>query len=308
MGWKPADLNDPERSTCMRIYIMTDLEGVAGVLNFEDWCTPDSRYYELAKELLTREVNAAVSGFYEGGATQVTVSDGHGHGGIRPVLLDPRVELIRGWPTGFPFLLDEGAEEGRPYDAHPYDGVAWVGQHAMAGTPYAHIAHTQSFRYLDLSVNGVSIGEMGQLALCASELGVRSIFLSGDRAACEEARALVPGIETVAVKRGTTPGRGDELDAAQYARRNLGAVHVHPERARAAIREGARRAVRRMATAGWGLIDLRAPFERVARFRADGDQPPAVARESHPRSVIALMNMPFDRQPLADEGQGDVDG
>jgi D-amino peptidase len=292
----------------MRIYVMTDLEGVAGVLNFEDWCTPDSRYYELAKELLTREVNAAVSGFYEGGATQVTVSDGHGHGGIHPVLLDPRVELIRGWPTGFPFLLDEGVDESHSYDArlygvHRYDGLAWVGQHAMAGTPYAHLAHTQSFRTLDLSVNGVSIGEMGQLAMCASELGVRSIFLSGDRAACQEARALVPGIETVAVKRGTTPGRGDELDAAQYARRNLGAVHIHPERARSAIREGARRAVRRMAAEGWGLIDLRAPFERVARFRADGDQPPTVAHETHPSSVIALLNAPFDRRPTRHSDQ-----
>jgi D-amino peptidase len=178
----------------------------------------------------------------------------------------------------------------------------------MAGTPYAHLAHTQSFRYLDLSVNGVSIGEMGQLAMCASELGVRSIFLSGDRAACQEARALVPGIETVAVKRGTTPGRGDELDAAHYARRNLGAVHMHPERARAAIREGARRAVRRMATEGWGLIDLQAPFERVARFRADADQPPTVSRETHSRSVIALMNTPFDRQPIADRGEEEVDG
>lgn len=37
----------------MKIYIMTDLEGVAGVLDFENWCEPSSRYYEAAKELLT---------------------------------------------------------------------------------------------------------------------------------------------------------------------------------------------------------------------------------------------------------------
>ena len=118
----------------MKLYLMTDLEGVAGVMNFEDWCTPGTRYYELAKEFLTLEVNAAVEGFFEGGATEITVADGHGPGAISPKLLDRRVELMRGWPTGWPALLDDSC-----------DAVAWVGQHAKAGTEYAHLAHTQSF-------------------------------------------------------------------------------------------------------------------------------------------------------------------
>ena len=40
----------------------------------------------------------------------------------------------------------------------------------------------------------------------AAQLGIRTIFASGDLALTKEAQALVPGIETVAVKRGTTPG------------------------------------------------------------------------------------------------------
>ena len=75
----------------MRVYVMTDLEGVAGVQNFNDWCLPESRYYDLAKELLTREVNAAVEGFIVGGATHTRVADGHGAGAINLLLLDPRV-------------------------------------------------------------------------------------------------------------------------------------------------------------------------------------------------------------------------
>ncbi len=35
----------------MRVYIMTDLEGVAGVMDLENWCLDTSRYYELGKEL-----------------------------------------------------------------------------------------------------------------------------------------------------------------------------------------------------------------------------------------------------------------
>lgn len=274
----------------MKLYVMTDLEGVAGVLDFENWCRPEySRYYELAKEFLTLEVNAAVEGFFEGGAAEITVADGHGPGAISPKLLDPRVELMRGWPEGWPLLLDAS-----------YDAVAWVGQHAKAGSEYAHLAHTQSFRYLDLSVNGVSIGEFGQFAMCASELGVRAIFGSGDEAFTKEAAALVPGIETVSVKRGTTPGQGDECTAEEYQRRNYGAIHLHPEKARERIREGAKRAVQRAQTEDFGLIELIPPFKRVCRFRAYEDQPKTIAREQHPSSFIALINMPYNRRPVGD--------
>ena len=270
-----------------KIYIMTDLEGVAGVLDSENWCIPGARYYELAKELLTLEVNAAVEGFFEGGAKEILVADGHGPGGIDPKLIDPRVELLRGWPCGWPCNLDKS-----------FDAVAWVGQHAKAGSEYAHLAHTQNFGYIDLSINGVSIGEFGQLALCASELGVRSIFGAGDEAFTKEAKNLVPGIETVSVKRGLTPGKGDELPPKAYRRRNCAAVHIPPERARKLIKEGALRAIKRAENEDFGIIKLSPPFERVARFRADGEHPETISRETHPSSVIALMNMPFNPKPV----------
>lgn len=277
------------RRPVKRIYIMTDLEGVAGVQNAEQWCVPESRYYDVARKLLTLEVNAAIDGFFAGGATEVVVSDGHGAGGMNIELLDSRAQLERGWPAGWP---------GPSLVTGNFDAIAWVGQHAKAGTPYAHLAHTQGWSYVDLSVNGVSIGEFGQLALCASELGVRPIFAAGDKAFSEEAQALAPGIETVWGKRGTTPGRGDEVLADMYGRRNTAAIHLHPEKARALIRAGAERAIRRAQTEEFGLIELKPPFERVGRFRPErAGQPMLVAREIHPSSVIALMNMPFHPAP-----------
>lgn len=271
----------------MRIYLMTDLEGVAGVLNFEDWCTPESRYYELAKEFLTEEVNAAVDGFFAGGAQQIVVADGHGHGGIKPELLDSRVELLRGW-TEWPLLLDD-----------TFDCVAWVGQHAKASSEYAHLAHTQSFKYIDLSINGISIGELGQFAMCASELGVRSIFAAGDEALTKEAQSLIPGIETVSVKRGTMPGKGDDLITPRYMKRNSPAIHLSRKRACERIRAGAQRAVERALKEDFGIIDMKAPYERVAIFRPQQEgEPRTIARESHPSSVIALMNIPFNPKPM----------
>ncbi|MDP8218039.1 MAG: M55 family metallopeptidase [Candidatus Theseobacter exili] len=271
----------------MKIYIMTDLEGVAGVLDFDNWCSPDSRYYELAKEFLTLEVNAAVDGFLKGGATEIIVADGHGPGGINPKLLDQRAKLMRGWPTVWPLLLDK-----------TYDFVACVGQHAKAGTEYAHIAHTQDSGYLDLSINGISIGEFGQFAMCASELEIRSIFASGDEALIKEAKTLVPGIETVAVKKGTTPGKGEECTKHTYIRRNNAAIHIHPIKARQLIKEGAFKAIQRAHKEDFGIIPLKSPFERVAIFRADNDNPKRIAREKHSTSVSALLNLPFKTEPL----------
>ena len=194
---------------------------------------------------------------------------------------------MRWWPTGWPLLLDKS-----------YDFVAFVGQHAKAGTEFAHIPHTQDSAYLDLSVNGISIGEFGQFAMCASELGVRTIFASGDEALCKEAKKLVPGIEVVAVKRGTTPGKGDECTKHTYIRRNNSAIHLHPERARKLIKEGALKAIKRAQDEDFGIIPLKPPFKRVTIFRPDNKNPKRISIETHPKSVIALMNLPFNPKPL----------
>jgi D-amino peptidase len=280
----------------MRIYIMTDMEGVAGILDHDNWCQPPERnypgrYYDLGREFLTREVNAAIDGLCQGGADEVIVSDGHGAGGISPALLDPRAKLLRGWPKGWPFELDK-----------TFDAVAWVGQHAKAGTPRAHLAHTQWFNYLDQTVNGLSIGEFGEFALCAGELGVPAIFASGDEAFCQEAAALIPGITTVAVKQGLTPDDGRDLDTHAYMTHNLGAIHLHPEVARRAIRDRALAAMMRFAESpeGYGLVRLAPPYERVTIFRPEGpDQPKRIDCAVHPSSIIGLFNMPFAPQPMS---------
>ena len=274
----------------MRIFVMTDLEGVAGVINFEDWCMPPCRYYETAKEFLTREVNAAVEGFLEGGATEIVVADGHGPGAMNISLLHPAAQLQRGWGKRppWPLLLNEGK----------YDFLVFVGQHAKAGSAYAHLCHTQGIHYRDDSINGVSIGEFGELAMCASELGIRTIFGSGDEAFTREAQALVPGIETVAVKRGTNPDPGHALPEGAYWTHNVSAIHLQPEEARKRIRAGARRALDRARKEPFGIIPLKAPFERVTVLRSDEKNPLRVSRNRHPSSVAGVLNMGLDPKPV----------
>ena len=61
----------------MRILISADIEGISGVMSPEQ-TSPGSGEYERARLLMTREVNAAVEGALEGGATEIWVADGHG--------------------------------------------------------------------------------------------------------------------------------------------------------------------------------------------------------------------------------------
>ena len=100
----------------MKVFIMTDMEGVAGMINFDDWVDPKGRYYEAGKRLLTLEINAAVEGFFDAGATEILVCDGHGWGGINHELLDSRVLFQRGWNVVYPFDLTAS-----------YDVIAWIG-------------------------------------------------------------------------------------------------------------------------------------------------------------------------------------
>ena len=54
-----------------RIYIISDLEGVAGIVSRDQLC-PEGSEYEIARSYLTHEVNAAIDGCIEAGASDIT--------------------------------------------------------------------------------------------------------------------------------------------------------------------------------------------------------------------------------------------
>lgn len=211
----------------MKFYMMTDLEGVSGVTDYESW--DDNSHANWATRqrmhrLLVAEVNAAADALFEAGATEVIVNDGHGRGyTLDPEALDPRVQVIHGGsrPIWLP-LLDETC-----------DATLLIGAHAKAGTTQGIAYHTYSEDVQDWSVNGVSMGEMGFQALIAGTHNVPMIFVSGDHWACEEIKALIPNIVTAAVKKGLTWKC---------------AVAYTPKVARQVIREGILNAVARMKT------------------------------------------------------------
>lgn len=266
----------------MKLFIMTDLEGVAGVLNGRDYLYPTGRYYDKAKRLLTEEVNAAVDGFFAGGFTEVLVCDGHGAGAMDPELLDERACLQRGWPRPiYPFGLD-----------HSFHAMAYVGQHAKAGTPYSHLTHTGWWNVQDQQINGLSIGEYGEGALCAGEVGVPLIFAAGEEALCREAKALTPWVYTAAVLRGLVGDTGDGLSMEQYEVFHEAAVHLQPARACASIRQEAERAARAFAADRSAFSPLRClqPPYRLRRVLRDRKDTPGKVVETQADTIIGLFN------------------
>jgi D-amino peptidase len=102
--------------------------------------------------------------------------------------------------------------------------------HAMAGTADGVLSHTVSGQaWQSLRFNGTRVGETGINAAVCGHWSVPVVLVTGDRAVCTEARALLgEGLTTVEVKEGI--GR-------------FSARMKTPQRARELIEEGARQAL-----------------------------------------------------------------
>lgn len=183
----------------MRVLIMSDMEGVSGIVAWSQ-VTGGKPMYEEGRRLYTEEINAAVRGAFSGGASEVVVVDCHGAGddwtfnSLIPELLDERCEWVAHHPWGaYTEMLERGC-----------DACLLIGMHARAGTPDGVLCHTISTtRWRSLKFNDDLVGEVGINAALCGHYGVPIRLVTGDEAACREARRLIgDDLLTAAVKRG----------------------------------------------------------------------------------------------------------
>jgi D-amino peptidase len=177
----------------LKVLISADMEGITGVVN-SDHVSSSGKDYNRARAWMTEDVNAAVEGALQAGATSIIVNDSHG--GMRNILLEklhPKAELISGSPK--PFGMMQGLDA-------TVDAVVFIGYHAKIGTKHAILAHTMSSaRVFDIRINGESMNEGSLNAYLAGYFGVPVVFVSGDKAAVDQMRAIVnPDMPGVAVK------------------------------------------------------------------------------------------------------------
>ncbi len=178
----------------MKIYIMTDLEGVSGVYKFAQTREKDSPLNIQACEYFMGDLAAVVRGLRDGGATEIIIIDGHGNRAMIPHLMVPGAKYVTGVSsTGIAYGLDKS-----------FAGLVQFGAHAMMGTADGVLNHTQSSKSENRYwYNGVESGELAQEAIIAGYFGVPTILVTGDVATCREAvRFFGNNIVTVATKQG----------------------------------------------------------------------------------------------------------
>ncbi|HET8627504.1 MAG TPA: M55 family metallopeptidase [Thermomicrobiales bacterium] len=212
----------------MRVHIISDMEGVAGIVKWEQ-VTGGHPMYEEGRRLYTEEINAAVRGARAAGATEIVVMDCHGAGqgwsfnSLIPDQLDPACEYVvqQHW-TEYTAFLEQGC-----------DAALFVGMHARAGVADGVLNHTVSGQaWQNLWFNGTVVGETGINAALCGNWGCPVLLVTGDAAVCAEARDLLgAGLTTVTVKHGL--GR-------QSARQ------LPPRRARELIEAGAKAALQNL--------------------------------------------------------------
>lgn len=197
----------------MKILIAGDMEGVSGITQWEQVTPTHGEYLNRGRALYTGDLNAAIEGAFEGGASEVVVSDGHWAGRNAPIeQLDPRARLNYGSPS--PMSMVQGIDQG-------VSGLMLVGYHAMAGTAEAILDHTWSNSSIAaVYINDRRTGEIGLNMGVAGYFGVPPLLVTGDQNACAEGLAFGgAGLRTAIVKTATSQFAAELLPLVESRRR-----------------------------------------------------------------------------------------
>ena len=226
----------------MKVFISVDMEGISGIVDGSQ-TGRDKGEYTTGRALMVADVNAAIDGVLDVHPdAEIVVSDAHGGmRNIEPEALNKVAALVRGTPK--PLTQMAGIDGS-------FDALLFVGYHSMKGTLHGILSHTISGGTIEsVTINGKEAGETAINASIASHFGVPLVFLAGDQATAREAKELDPGIEVAVVKEAI--GR-------------TAAKCLHPEVARALIRENVAKALR----GGVKVkpVKVETPVEIVVRF------------------------------------------
>jgi D-amino peptidase len=221
-----------------KVYLSTDIEGTAGIVDWSQVIGPSAEY-EVGRRLLLAEVNAAIDGAADAGASAFLVNDAHAtmHN-LPPAAVHGEASYLSGRHK--PLYMMEGLDAS-------FDAAFFIAYHGSIGHERAILSHTYNPSAIwEVRLNGVVVGESALNALVALHHGVPVALITGDQATADEARAFMPGIEAVVVKRSVS---------------RFAAESLHPRQACELISAGARTALERLSEMSPPAIDLPATLE-----------------------------------------------
>jgi D-amino peptidase len=231
----------------MRILISADAEGVTGVTSTDEMLY-GKPHYEFMRRMMTADVNAAIEGAFAGGATEVVVNDSHWT--MTNVLIeeiDSRADLIKGFHKHL--CMVEGVQAA--------DAVFFLGYHCRTGDSDGVGNETILGREIvEIRMNGRPVGESEINAAVCGDFGVPVVFASGDDLYEKELRETLPDVEF-----GLTKFALDRWTARLLA----------PARARANIRDAARRAVEKAVAAAFQPYSVGGPVELAVTFSSTSE-------------------------------------
>jgi D-amino peptidase len=222
----------------MKVFISSDIEGTAGIVDWQQ-VRASGADYALGRRLLTDEVNAAIDGAADAGASEILVNDSHSTmQNLDPGALHHRASYLSGRHK--PLYMMEGLDG-------TFGAVFMVAYHGAIGAERAILSHTYNpLAVWEVRLNGIAAGESALNALVALHHRVPVALITGDEATAEEARPFLPDVEAVVVKRSIT---------------RFAAESLHPDRSCELIRDGAAQALTRASTIPPPAIELPATLE-----------------------------------------------
>jgi len=176
----------------MKVFISVDMEGCAGVVDEQHWKFGE-KYYDIARDLMAREANAAIEGALEAGAKSIIVNDSHSNMiNLDAEKIHPEAELIIGRHK--PMSMCQGMGPG-------FDAAIFVGYHGGRGALHAVLDHTYTGLIHNVTINGVWLNEALINGLVAGHFGCPLVLVTGDQAVAAEIKRWDEAIHTCEVKK-----------------------------------------------------------------------------------------------------------
>jgi D-amino peptidase len=210
----------------VKIFISSDMEGTAGVVDWEH-VRATGPLYPYYCGLLTNEVNAAIEGAMRAGADEFLVNDSHSKmANLKPSELAGSARYLSGRMK--PMYMMQGLDE-------TFDAVFFISYHGSMSSRGSTLSHTYfPTAFAQISINGVIAGEAGINALVAKAYGVPVVLITGDDTTAREIAPFAPSARAAVVKNSISRFAADSM---------------HPTAACELIRDQAFQAVSSLASA-----------------------------------------------------------
>jgi D-amino peptidase len=252
----------------MKIFISSDMEGTAGVVDW-DHVRVGGPLYPYYCELLTNEVNAAIEGAMRAGADEFLVNDSHSKmANLKPSELAGSARYLSGRVK--PMYMMQGLDE-------TFDAVFFISYHGSMSSQGSALSHTYfPTAFAQISINGIIAGEAGINALVAKAYGVPVALITGDAITAQEMSPFAPSARAAVVKNSISRFAADSM---------------HPREACELINEQAFQAVSSLATADQVAVSTPTTMEiefRTSDYADLASRVAGVKREEALRCSITL--------------------